>query len=135
MFSKPWERWVPLASLAQTSWAKHGCLPVCLHRVIRTLAESRDTPKTVLEESFTNLLEPQWGHYCFFFFHVVWRDNLDILTLEPVSPKIFKSKSPLVPGCIAEGPWYPTARCAGDRPSVPARAPRAEGRREIRLYP
>lgn len=52
----------------------------------------------MLEENSTNLLEPQWGNFFFFFFHVVWRDNLDILTLGPVSPKIFKSKSPLVPG-------------------------------------
>lgn len=29
-FSKLWVRWVPLASLAQTSCAKQGCLPVCV---------------------------------------------------------------------------------------------------------
>lgn len=58
--------------------------------------------------------------FLFFLFHIVWKNNSDILRVGPVSHKFFilKTKSSLVPGYIAEGLWHPAALCASDNPSV-----------------
>lgn len=140
---------IPLQTRFQSSGSGGSLLPAWLRQAGRSRGAylcvctglsghllRAEIPQNGAGGKFHKLTGTSVGSFFFFFlFHVVWRDNLDILTLGPVSSKIFKSKSPLVPGCIAEGPWYPPARCAGDHPPVPARASRAEGRQEIRLYP
>lgn len=62
-FAKQWVRWVPLAHLAQTSPAKQGC--VCTGLPGHSLRA--EIPQN-LEESVTNLLDPQQCLPLSFFF-------------------------------------------------------------------
>lgn len=83
-------------------------------------------PKMVLEESFTKLLELQWDYF-FSPFHVVWRDNLYVLTLG--------YKESLRP----HQPWYQDALqkvcCTPSHGVKVTRVLQVERRLKIRLSP
>lgn len=114
----------PSQTLFQNSGYDGCLLTICLRKKVKSrvlltcvftlgcwdICWEQRYPKTVLEESFTNLLGPQQGLLVSaYFFHVVWRDNLYAIALGCVShsKKPFSRKPDLF-GCPGEWQAGPT---------------------------